>query len=166
MAWNLKPSHLFFTKLKYEENLIMKYKIIITQEMVDEYCKEYFDEHPRAKKPPITRPAHPSINEYSTIDRRAYNSMKQKWKAFIVWVVRKLNMTDLKIEQCNIRYKTYFKTARVRDLDNLSPKFIFDGFIEAGLIVDDNCKHIKQLIIECDFDKENPRMEFVIEVLE
>lgn len=144
----------------------MEYKIVITQQMVDEYCEEYFKQHPRARKAPITRPAHPSINEYSTIDRRAYNSMKQKWKSFIVWVVDKLGYSNLQIEQCNIHYKTYFKTARVRDLDNLSPKFIFDGFIEAGLIVDDNCHHIKQLVIECDFDKENPRMEFTIEVLE
>ena len=33
-------------------------------------------------------------------------------------------------------------------------------------LADADCKHIKQLIIECDFDKENPRMEFIIEVLE
>ena len=108
-------------------------EIVINSGLVTQFNEEYFINHPRARKPKIQAPQHPSMNDY-------YKS--------------------------NFTYTTYFKTDRRHDLDNISPKFILDGFVEAGLIVDDDYKHIESLTIKCGIDKENPRMEFLIEILD
>ena len=44
-------------------------------------------------------------------------------------------------------------------------KFILDGFAESGFIIDDDCKHVTSLLLECYVDKENPRTEITIKLL-
>ena len=88
--------------------------------------------------------------------------MKQAWKDFIIWRLDELGLRGRMIAKCSIEYITYFKTNRRHDLDNISPKFILDGFVEGGLLVDDDYMHISSLKIMCGVDKENPRMEFHI----
>lgn len=39
-----------------------------------------------------------------------------------------------------------------------------DGFSESGFIVDDDSKHLTQLILECYVDKDNPRTEIYVKV--
>lgn len=55
-------------------------------------------------------------------------------------------------------------TTRRADIDNYSPKFAQDGLTEAGVIIDDDYKHVNPLHIELYYDKENPRMEIIIKV--
>ena len=130
------------------------------------FNEEYFIDHPRARNPKIKAPQHPSMNDYYKSSFQSANKIKQNWKEFIVWCLQNTGLTDRMIERCKITYTTYFKTDRRHDLDNISPKFILDGFVEAGLIVDDDYKHIESLTIKCGIDKENPRMEFLIEILD
>ena len=148
------------------ENKTASHFIVIDQNDVDEFNKIYKENHPRAKNLPIKSPQHPSINTYMTMNNQASNRLKQNWKQFIVWVLGELNMTNKKIEKCRITYRTYFPQNRRRDLDNISPKFILDGFVEAGFIVDDSSDHVISLTTECYIDKEYPRIEFLIEVIE
>lgn len=54
----------------------MEYKIVIDQPLVDEYCENYFKIHPRAKKKPIEKPYHPSINEWCILRRTSMNNLK------------------------------------------------------------------------------------------
>ena len=141
-------------------------KIVIDSGLVTRFNEEYFAEHPRARKPKIKAPQHPSMNDYYKGSFQSANKIKQDWKEFIVWCLKDKGLNDRMIDRCNITYTTYFKTNRRHDLDNISPKFILDGFVEAGLIVDDDYKHIDSLTIKCGIDKENPRMEFLIEILD
>lgn len=155
------PFCLFFTKNAFME--IIKFNI--TRQDVDEYNSIYFNEHPHAKKPLIKAPQHPSINQYMIANNYSANKDKQNWKDFVVWCLAKTDLTNKQIEQCNIHYHTWFATNRRHDIDNISPKFILDGFVEAGLIVDDSMNNIRSLTISGGIDKINPRIEFVIEVI-
>lgn len=94
--------------------------------------------------------------------RPMMNALKQKWKDFIVWFIKNQGYANLHIEECEMKFTTYYKTNRRHDVDAGTPKFILDGFVDSGLIVDDDSKHIKSLTLECYVDKENPRTEIEI----
>lgn len=93
------------------------------------------------------------------------NQLKQRWKDFIVWWIRKIGYADLKLESFEIEYKVYMPTKRRIDPDNIAPKFIQDGLVESGLIVDDDGLHLKALTLITGYDKENPRTEITIKPL-
>lgn len=145
------------------ENVI---KIIFTSDCVERYNQMYFDQHPKARKSPIKSPQHPSINTYMAMHNMARNNLKQQWKDFVVWKINEMGLSDKRINKCKITYRTFFYQNRRHDLDNLSPKFILDGFVESGLLPDDDSEHITSLTIECGIDKMNPRIEFWITILE
>ena len=140
----------------------MEYKIIITQQDVDEYNQKYFKEHPRATKLRIKSPEHPSLNEYMIANNHAQNNQKQAWKDFVVWVLQSKNLINTGVDRCEIIYRTFFKTRRIHDIDNVTPKYIFDGMTEAGFLVADDYNHIVRLITECGYDKNNPRIELIV----
>lgn len=139
------------------------YLIIIDQAKVDNFNRKYFDEHPKAKRAAIKAPQHPSLNEYLGMSNVATSNLKNKWEALVCDVISGLGLVNKKIEKCRIIYKTYFKFNRRHDLDNISPKFIFDGFVKAGFLVDDDYQHITSLTTLCAIDKENPRIEILVE---
>ena len=141
-------------------------KIIITQNDVDAYNEQYFKEHPKAKKEKISKPQHPSLNWYMTANNMQVNSVKQAWKDLVGLILSKYDLIDYGIEKCHITYTTFFKENRTHDLDNITPKFILDGFVDSGFILKDDCRHILSLTTIGKYDKENPRIEFDIEVLE
>lgn len=90
------------------------------------------------------------------------NSLKQRWKDFICWLVNNQGYANLHIEKCEISQKVYYPTNRRHDIDNSVPKFILDGLVESGMIVDDDCRHTTELTMSCGVDKENPRTEIYI----
>ena len=143
----------------------MEYRIIITQYDVDEYNQKYFKEHPRATKVRIKAPQHPSLNEYMVANNQARNNQKQTWKDFIVWILQKRNLTGIGVDRCEITYRTFFKTRRIHDLDNVTPKYILDGMTDAGFLVADDYNHVVRLITECGYDGENPRIELIVNEL-
>lgn len=98
--------------------------------------------------------------------RPQMNDLKQKWKDFIVFVVNKYEYNDLLIDKATIMFKIYKSTKRRFDTDNYSPKFIMDGLVESKIIVDDDCRHINPLIIYGGYDKDNPRTEIYIKIIE
>lgn len=61
---------------------------------------------------------------------------------------------------------TYMKTRRRADCDGTVPKFILDGFSEAGFIVDDDYKHLVSLTLQMGYDKDNPRTEIIINTID
>lgn len=140
----------------------MEYNITIDGAAVDEYAKHYFVEHPRAKKRPIAHPYHPSINEWMIMKRPMMNALKQKWKDFMVWLVTSQGYANLRIEKCDIEVITYYATNRPHDVDNSVIKFILDGFVDAGLVVSDDSKHVLSLKLQCGVDRDNPRTEIKI----
>ncbi len=99
--------------------------------------------------------------------RHQMNSEKQKWKEFGIWLVKHYKYNDLLIDKCNVTVTYYFPTRHRHDADNYSPKFLFDGFTEAGLFVDDNFEHVKSVTVRegiGDYDRKNPKVEFHINI--
>lgn len=139
-------------------------KLIIDNTVVDKYNKYYFSLHPRAKKKAIEHPYHPSINTWMILPRIQMNALKQKWKEFIVFWIHEIGLENKRLESFEMIFTTYMPTKRRIDCDNTVPKFILDGFSEAGFIVDDDGKHLKSLTLRTGYDKYNPRTE--IEVIE
>ena len=140
-------------------------KIVITQEIVDEYNNYYLAHNKRARKKPIERPIIPSLNTWIILRRPMMNAMKQRHKDFIVWLIKKLGYQDLQLSHFTMKCKVFMPSRRRCDPDNITPKFWNDGFTEAGFIVDDDYKHLESLTLECGYDKDNPRTEIEITVL-
>lgn len=137
-------------------------KLIIDNGILSDYEKYYFKNHPRASKKPIENPYHPSINTWMIMKRPMMNALKQKWKDFIIWFIYSQGYSNLRIESCEMKFTTYYKTNRRHDIDNGVPKFLLDGLSESGFIIDDDSKHIKKLTMQCFIDKDNPRTEIEI----
>lgn len=129
-------------------------------------CEHYFVQHPMAKKKPLKHPYQESMNVWMIMKRPQMNALKQKWKDFIVWFIEDQGYTNLRINKCEMIYTVYKPTHRRLDLDNNSPKFIQDGFVESGLIEDDDMDHITSLTIRGGVDKDHPRTEILIKNIE
>lgn len=149
-----------------KNELINTITIIINNETLDRYTKHYFSLHPRARKAPIKRPIHESINQWMILKRMEANQLKQKWKDFIIWLVNDLGYTNMNIYKCKVLHRVHYDINRRRDVDNCVPKFILDGLVESGMLVDDDCKHLTRLSLECTYDKGNPYTEIIIEIQE
>lgn len=143
-----------------------KLNIIIDQDVLLKYEKYYFRLHPKAKKKPIDNPYHPSINQWMIMKRPMMNALKQRWKDFIVWFINNQGYSNLHINKCEMIFTTYYKTNLRHDTDNSVPKFILDGFSESGFINDDDRTHLIKLTLQCAVDKDNPRTEIIVKILE
>lgn len=145
--------------VEIKENYI---KLILDNDVLEKYNKYYFFEHPRAKKKPIEKPYHPSINTWCILSRIQMNALKQKWKDFCVFWMKLEKLNDMKLDNFDITITVFFNTKRRHDVDNQVPKFILDGFTESGFIVDDDEKHLHSLTLKTGYDKENPRTEIEV----
>jgi len=92
------------------------------------------------------------------------NALKQRWKDFVVWFIKYKGYENRNISECHMTFVSYFKTRIRKDVDNFSPKFILDGLVESGFIVDDDSQHLKSLTLMCEYDKQHPRTEIIISV--
>lgn len=143
-----------------------KIRIIIDKNDIQKYAKYYFSLHPKASKLPLRYPFHPSINEWMILKRPMMNTLKQKWKDFIVWHSNEKGYANLHINKCRMKFCVFYETNRRHDVDNTVPKFILDGMVLSGTIEDDDVTHITELILTCSVDKDHPRTEIYIEVQE
>lgn len=141
---------------------IKEINLVINNDIIIEYEKYYFRNHPKAHKKPIANPYHESINVWMIMKRPIMNSLKQRWKDFICWFIDNQGYSNLHLDKCDIKVKTFYKTNRRHDVDNSVIKFILDGFVESGFIVDDDSNHITSLLLECYVDKNNPRTEIKV----
>lgn len=140
--------------------------LVIDYDAINRYAEQYFAIHTRAKKKPIARPYHESINQWMIMRRSQMNALKQKWKDFIKWFVEEQGYANLRIQKCEICQTIYYPTNRRHDIDNSVPKFILDGLVESKMIVDDDMKHITRLTMECGVDSCYPRTVLKIKVYE
>ena len=141
-------------------------KLVIDENTLTEYEKYYFKLHPKAQKKPIAHPYHESINAWMIMKRPMMNALKQKWKDFIVWFIETKGYSNLRIEKCELTFHTYYASDRRHDVDNSTPKFAIDGLVESGFIVDDDSTHIKSLKLMCFVDKNHPRTEIFVKILD
>ena len=141
-------------------------KIKLTFDRLDliRYEDYYFKQHPKAKKSPIKNPYHESINVWMIMKRPMMNALKQRWKAFIMWFIEDQGYTNLRIDRCELTYTVFFPNHRRHDPDNTVPKFINDGLVESGFLIDDDCEHILSLTLKCAVDEVRPRTEIVVKI--
>lgn len=140
--------------------------LIIDEGTIKKYNDYYFSIHTKAKKEPIKQPYHESINQWMILKRPMMNTLKQRWKAFTSWFIEDQGYSNLLIERCRMTFCVYYPTNRRHDPDNTVPKFILDGMVESGFIVDDDMNHIRSLTLACDVDTQRPRTEINITILE
>ena len=149
--------------IKNKKNVI---KLVIDDDVLARYEGYYFSIHTRATKKPIAHPYHESINTWMIMRRAMMNALKQRWKDFIRWFVAEQGYANLRIDRCEVHQIIYYPTNRRHDIDNSTPKFVLDGLVESGMIVDDDCMHIVKLIMECRIDVDHPRTELYIKRLD
>lgn len=94
--------------------------------------------------------------------RPMMNALKQRWKDFIRWLVEEQGYANLRIDRCEVHQIVYYPTNRRHDADNAVPKFILDGLVDGGMIMDDDIGHLTKLTLECGVDKQHPRTELYI----
>lgn len=140
--------------------------ITIDDEMVKEYNRLYFEEYPRRRKAPIDRCTPPSLNQWINMNKNQYSNEKQKWDSFGEWVVRQHGLANKRIERCRMSWDYYFPTRHRRDLSNFLSKSLEDALVSSGLLIDDNMNVVNPVMSYGYYDKEHPRTEIVIEVLE
>jgi Holliday junction resolvase RusA-like endonuclease len=103
----------------------------------------------------------PSNNKFIGKNQRwQYQSEKKHWARIIQLFCVPRPREPLKKSKVMIVY--YFKDKRRRDPDNYSGKFILDGLVRSGIIIDDSFDCI-DLYLRGNVDKENPRTEILIE---
>lgn len=97
----------------------------------------------------------------TTYDERS----QTKWKDFIKYFVEEQGYSNLRITKCEINQVIYYPNNRRHDVDNSTPKFVIDGLVESGMIIDDDSNHITKLTLECGVDKVHPRTELLIKIM-
>lgn len=139
-------------------------KITINKKIIETYSKYYFIKYPKRRVIPIENPIPPSLNRFIAMKRIAQNAIKQKYKEFSIWLASYYNIANLNLEKVRFVYTFYFPDKRRRDFDNLmlTPKFINDGFVEAGVLKDDSGDILKIEFENFQYDKINPRLEIEI----
>ena len=140
--------------------------LVIDNDVLDRYSDYYFSLHTRATKRPIKNPYHESINQWMILRRSAMNRLKQQWKDFIKWFVEEQGYSNLRIQKCEIEQTIYYPTNRRHDIDNSVPKFILDGLVESRMVEDDDMLHITKLTMACGVDKQHPRTQLLIKMIE
>lgn len=140
--------------------------LTIDRDVLDRYNEYYFSIHTKAKKVPIENPYHQSINTWMIMKRPMMNALKGKWKAMMKWFVEEQGYSNLLINKCEITQRVFYSNNRRHDIDNSVPKFILDGLVDGGMVIDDDCRHITKLTLECGTDIENPRTELEFRIFD
>lgn len=109
-----------------------------------------------------------SLNELLPIDSMAYKTLKERWGDLGKWLATE-NDLDEKLFSNSIVELSIFNEGRANtDADNFGAvKTLNDGlFVQSNMFIDDNYKHINPFLICVNMDKEHPRTEIKITVLD
>lgn len=97
------------------------------------------------------------------------NYYKGLWKDFGMWLIKKLDYNNLKLDYFEMEVTVYMPSRRRFDIDNQcgsATKLLADSFTESGFIVDDNNNVLTKITMTGGYDKENPRVEFLLKTIE
>ena len=103
----------------------------------------------------------PSNNKYmgNTYNYAVYQREKQRWHWLIKCAIKERPKKPLEKAVVHITY--YFKNRIRRDPDNYSGKMLLDPLVREGILVDDSFDAVT-LMLDGDYDKNNPRTEIEI----
>lgn len=93
-----------------------------------------------------------------------YRKAKREWTEAVAWAVKAAGVPPRPYQRAKVTITYYFPTRARHDADNYAGKYLLDGLTIAGVIVDDDLKHISTTI-RGEYDKDNPRTEIEVEEL-
>jgi|TARA_X000001036_G_C20297514_1_gene650955 hypothetical protein len=104
---------------------------------------------------------------YTPISKQGIGMVRnliKRHKILAIDEIDKLNIYTKPWEKVETQETYYFKTNRRRDIRNAEAlcKAYYDGFVEAGLMADDNHNILTHLPTKLDVDKDNPRVEIML----
>jgi Holliday junction resolvase RusA-like endonuclease len=111
------------------------------------------------------------LNDYQ-YKCRSHWSKGNELKRHEIGVVSAYILTQLRNVHINKKVRvhyTWYEKDRMRDLDNISSfgrKVIQDALVEMKVLEDDGWKHVVGFTDNFEVDKQNPRIEVVIEEIE
>jgi Holliday junction resolvase RusA-like endonuclease len=125
---------------------------------------------------PTVRKKLPSLNDYIAAERVRIGArsgrfltkgavMKKEWQSYISLFIRR-DLRGVKIEKPVLIHYRYFEENRKRDLGNIHApcqKFVEDALQDCKVIANDNQKCVVGFTAHFEIDKENPRVEVVLE---
>ena len=92
----------------------------------------------------------PSLNEFYRMPPMKQNRVKQECDEAVAWAAK-----GARIHRMDHR----------RDLDNVcfGKKFVCDGLVKAGVLIDDKPRYVVGFVDEFAYDEENPRIVVTLE---
>lgn len=111
----------------------------------------------------------PSLNEYTKANRSKYGEVlgarvKREAEKLIRLHIQAQGLTDIHyVHPVRIDFRWYMENAR-KDPDNVcfAKKFILDALVRAGVLENDNYRHVKGFTDNFFIDKDFPRIEIDI----
>ena len=92
-----------------------------------------------------------------------YRRDKAMWTHMVCMACKaNKNRPTQPFERAEVTITYYFGNRSRHDADNYAGKYLLDGLTAAGVIVDDDLRHISTKIVG-GYDKANPRTEIVVE---
>lgn len=137
-----------------------KVTIVLDQQALDSYTKEYFRVYPRRRKVPIKEAIVPSLNKYQVLTKDARNELKERWEEFVYHTAQESGLLNTGFEHCELVVHVFFGDKRRSDLDNRVVKMPMDGAVRAGVIKDDNRFVIPKITHCAHYRKKEPGMVF------
>ena len=141
-------------------------KVEFNENNLYDFLKEYYKTHKKGKKLIIDSPIARSMNKIiTTTNRIVQNNHKQNRGEYVKFVIRKMGIEKLGIDETNLKIEFVFPTKIRHDLDNVMAgvKEYLDSFTELGVITDDDYLHIKSITSSARYEKGVSKMIFSFE---
>ena len=104
----------------------------------------------------------PSLNRFAgRLNSHEYRNEKKQWTDAVIWRCKAIKDRPQKLAKARVEILYYFPTANRHDPDNYAGKFILDGLTRAGVIADDDFRHIT-LHLAGAVDREAPRTVIMV----
>lgn len=140
--------------------------LILDEKELKQYLDFYFYKNKGRKKIPIENPVHPSINQWAGQHYHKKNALKKDWHDFINWYIKKYGLHEYKIKKCKMTCVLTYPTKHRRDPDNYTHKFINDGLVLSGFLVDDSFSNIEEVTYRHKYEKDVYKTEIIIEIID
>lgn len=103
----------------------------------------------------------PSLNRFAGRENSwEYRNAKKLWTEAVCWACKPYRPPKPP-DRAEVTITYYFPTQARHDADNYCGKFLLDGLTKAGIIADDDMKHIT-LTVRGKYDKVDPRTEIEV----
>ena len=107
----------------------------------------------------------PSWNKIMRMHQFAQNDEAKKWHAIVCMSAKQQGVKDRFTEKSHVILEYHFDTAYRHDPDNYSGKFLMDGLVKAGILEDDDFKHV-ELTVKAGKKAKEPYVVVYIEPME